>query len=415
MEKINLRWKRDTFKAYHSDKDKFVEEVLTFFFDEIPEDAAADDENAKYIYCRDNKNYYCLKADKNIEYSTANKYYKRFARYYSNGSNKLKSLYKELRLKCLGRNPVLVESSDDNSKDKSSSSNESEYKIKNETISTGDQVNNGDTTGSNLLKNNPYLTANDINLTNNSNDSHNTKDSHDTITNNITYVFNNLFKSNLGYTIEDLVYQLKTGEVYLKADNPIAFINVLKNVFLANYKDENYRIFTMSGEHIRGEDFISIFVYKSDGHTDPQNLLDFIKKNKPHFMSKLEACRFSRDKIKLDKVDTFFDKEAEYVDKIIGDLWHECIYGPRRSYEGIKGTEILNVKKFKECIETPENGDIHGELIKILKYTNDRNFVPLLENFIREKSKKYEFRYNDNGSIKRGKDHGEALIFKKYK
>ena len=404
MTEDSFEWKENTFEIYHNDETLFVNKVLKFFFDKISEEDIYKNQSKKInnIYKRGGK-YYCLKRDREFDCSSTDKQFQNFIKYYSS-EKKLKHLYGQLNLVCIEKKnqPLISDESESDDKYKykgksKSSSSKSRSNSKSEEKSrsnSSEEINNtvSSSTASNLIGNITH--PNEMNIISKDN----RKDSHN-VTNNTTYVFNNLFKSDLKYTMENLVYELKTGEVYYAKAEPDFFIKKLQN------SDNTYTILTMMGEIIQNETGLSMFGYKTD-RTEPQNLYDFINLNKQHFMTKNGAYKFSEEKFR-------YDKETEWVDNVIEKFWHKCIYGPKKMYEGIKGTEILNVLKLKNYIENSDDKNLYTEFIRILGYKNINGFTKSLESFINARSKKYEFRYKSNNSPKKGRSHKEPLLFKK--
>ena len=386
-------WTEDTFVNFHKDKNKFVDEVLKFFFhkEKHPGDfsQSGDDE---YVYYRETDGtYYCIKNDEKFNYDGALKNFGEFLKYYSDKPD-FKHLYDSLNLKCLqDLNSSNV--SEDKSKGKSKRKNKSKSRSKSRSNSGSDSSNSTSIDQKDIkeILNSPNISGSQNNTTvnksnkKNTNKSHNTaNNSHNDITTNII-THNNIFKSDQSLTFEYIPYFFVRREVEYDPSHPEVFRKKLQNVIRGNNYDTNYSVYTVTGDKTIDESHFDIYSYYEKGDNTPKSLGDYIRKEREHFLDKLSATRLDEDKKLIKKIIENFDKELIWVEGVIEKLWPLCLHHINRKPQKY----IMDVSKFREELKKLHNSDLATGLSEIIDHPARTSFSTKLADYLDLKSKRY--------------------------
>lgn len=359
-------WRPSTFEDYYTDNKKFVNGVINFFFDPLENIQAVDENQEKYCFYMENKgerDYYFLKPsdDDDDLYDIPLKNYKRFVNYYCS-SVKLKRFYNLIELKCLENNQVL-----------------------------------------------PYLPEEDCPII------------IDNSTTNINNINNNIVLINesggdlFGLTDNSMekIVGFVDGEPKIW-NSQTELLKELRDVIAYNVRDNNYTIISLGGYRIVEEGWFEglSYFYKNGDETICSSFKDLIQANKMLFKVSNLYSKKNHLPSPVQILNKNMADEIEFVEEWLTKNLTKFQYRTRGIHFGVDYKKILNISKI--FAEVLDNCGLLSQMIKILGDfgTSANRFTPMFKNYIRDHSKKYEVRLDENGHPLRGTNK-ESLIFLK--
>lgn len=203
-------------------------------------------------------------------------------------------------------------------------------------------------------------------------------DSNDTI-------YNDLFRSDVSYTFYELPFLLGSRNIEYNSEHPEIFRKKLQNVILKNYNDGKYTIYMPKGNVIVEKSYFDAYVYFKKGDNAEYKLKEYLNKEKYFFMGKKETKYISRDNQIIQNIGDKLEADLLWVEKIIENFWPYC----RHSRNRVQQRNIMDVTKFKETLNRPENSHISEKLKETIQYGDAKDFSTKLANYLDDKSTKY--------------------------
>lgn len=371
---IKELWKISTFEKYHNNADKFVEEVIKFFFNKL-DDSYVDEDSYMYCFYRINgkfNDFYEIKTDAEFERDGPLENFKQFIDYYGTKAE-LSHLHKSLQFRTLPEGDIVAPI------------------VKEETPI--------------------YNTNNVFNYINN------------VFNHNITVVNNNnnntIFGLAIGNCIEKIISESYDKRKTWKNNDINILINDLKTVVSYDELNNKYNILGADGCFETDEGWLSHFIYwhEKDNTVFKLKILDLIKSNKASFTDpKTIIEEPKRKKIKIptlvENLNKNLDQEIEWIDEFVTLNKYKCMYRLSGIHFEVSHDKIISVNKLYE--EVMSNITLIERMTKILGYFETSNtFVKAFKRYISDHSKKYYVKLKENGKHVTG-TRGESLVFIKH-